>query len=277
MSIFFGIANSGRLGSTGARVNAVSGVRANIEYIQSFFNHRINEETGVAHYNRDDYRLFCHSEFLSLQEPSWPALDYLAQEIRDQDDNLVSIMNIPDYAARLGEDPNNRPWWSGELTTLNGYYFSDTGASRGVDGQAENANPIASIILCPYSSDESPRANSYRDANNLIHAGTNLADAVPKSATLLHEGFHAIFRAGDEGFLEDTEELYDIAACINIVNSDVTRARRNPENYIFFIAHMFHMRGEEEGEEPWSIHTQWDFQLQGLGQNRVMGAFQPPQ
>ncbi|RWA13178.1 hypothetical protein EKO27_g1887 [Xylaria grammica] len=294
MSIFFGIANSGRLGSTGARVNAVAGVRANIEYIQSFFNHRINEETGVAHYNRDDYWLFCHSEFLSLQEPSWPALDYLAQEIRDQDDNQVPIMNIPDYAARLGEDPNNRPWWSGELTTLNGYYFSDTGASycydtelgltaaiqplrRGVDGQAENANPIASIILCPYSFDGSPRADSYRDANNLIHAGTNLADAVPKSATLLHEGFHAIFGAGDEGFLEDTEELYDIAACINVVSSDVTRARRNPENYIFFIAHMFHMRGEEEGEEPWSIHTQWDFQLQGLGQNRVMGAFHPPQ
>lgn len=137
----------------------------------------------------------------------------------DQNGNTIRIMDIPEYAAQLAEDPDNKPWWTGELTDLNGYYFTDFGGNycytddlgvtariqpfkQGDNGQAESAGEVASVIVCPYSFEGSPRPDSYRDANNLLAAGTNLADAIPKSATLLHEAFHAIhgieFLGGEE-------------------------------------------------------------------------------
>ena len=42
----------------------------------------------------------------------------------------------------------------------------------------------------------------------------------------------------------------DIATCLNLGNIDPARAQRNPENYVFFIANMYHMFGGEEGGEP---------------------------
>lgn len=33
-------------------------------------------------------------------------------------------------------------------------------------------------------------------------------------------------------------------------------AQETPEIFIFFIAHMFHMLGEEDGNEPWSVPIQ---------------------
>lgn len=38
-------------------------------------------------------------------------------------------------------------------------------------------------------------------------------------------------------------------------------ARKNPESYVFFITHMFHLRGIADGEEPWSIKKNWNFKL----------------
>jgi hypothetical protein len=35
---------------------------------------------------------------------------------------------------------------------------------------------------------------------------------------------------------------------------------------------MYHMFGEADGQEPWSINTRWNFELAGNGQNRIFGA-----
>lgn len=68
----------------------------------------------------------------------------------------------------------------------------------------------------------------------------------------------------------------DIATCLNLALTQPETAQTNPENYVFFIAHMFHMRGEDDGDEPWSIPRQWDFRFEGQGQNRIFGAFENP-
>ncbi|KAI0205632.1 hypothetical protein F4808DRAFT_409742 [Astrocystis sublimbata] len=201
MSVIFGIANNARR-NTGPDT-PIGEVRQYLQYILNFFN-------DIGHYSRDGYWLFCDSTFLSLHQPNFPALDFQANEILDQSSNPVPISAVPVYAARLAEDADNKPWWAGELTDLHAYYFAEDGGNYcltddlGVTARSEflvqngagNAVPrdpdVASVIICPYAFDASPRPNNYNDANNLIQAGTNLADAVPKSATLLHEMFHVI-------------------------------------------------------------------------------------
>ena len=156
---------------------------------------------------------------MELHEATATASDFQGNDILDQNNNPVRIMNVPAYQAKLGESQNFKPWWTGRFTTMNGYYFTDEGSNycasgtklgetagirpleRGADGQAVARDEITSVILCPSSFDTSPRPNSYREANNLLAKDTNLADGVPKSATLLHEMFHAIrgdvFLSGD--------------------------------------------------------------------------------
>ncbi|KAL2872835.1 uncharacterized protein BJX67DRAFT_20775 [Aspergillus lucknowensis] len=286
MSVIFGISNSGPLRPNTARAVAVGRVRDYIEHIGNFYNNL--QQNGRPLYDRAGFWLFCHSTFLSLHEPTSPALDYLGNEIGDENDNPISISDVPTYQEQLNVDRANQPWWSGELTDLNGYYFTEYGGNycyeddlgitaaiqpftQGANGQAVAAHEIASVILCPYSFDETPRPNSYRDANNLLARGRNLADAIPKSTTLIHEAFHAIHGTA---FLAGADERYDIASCLNLANSAASSAQANPENYVFFIAHMYHMRGDADGNEPWSIPTHWDFELMGAGQNRVYGAIQ---
>ncbi|KAK8122175.1 hypothetical protein PG984_010845 [Apiospora sp. TS-2023a] len=215
--------------------------------------------------------------------------DYQGKDILDQNGNPIRIMDIPKYDERLAGDPDNKPWWSGELTALNSYYFTEHGGNychtdelgltakmepfrAGANGQAEAVGEIAGVILCPYSFEGSSKPDSYKEASNRLVVGQNLADAIPKSATLLHEAFHALF--GVE-FLAGDAERYDIAACLSLANSQPGMAQVNPENYIFFIAHMYHLRGED-GNEPWSIPTQWDFKIMGRGRNRILGAFRNP-
>ncbi|KAH6856897.1 hypothetical protein B0I37DRAFT_351915 [Chaetomium sp. MPI-CAGE-AT-0009] len=216
MSVFFGIANSGRLRENTARNDAVNEVRDFIEHVNNFFNDN-------PLYNSANYRLFCHSTFLSQHEPSSPALDYLGAEIQDQNGQNVLIRDVPLYQTELAKDADNKPWWAGELTGLNGYFFTEYGGNycyeddlgvtndikplvRGANGEAREGDTVTSVILCPYSFDGSPRPNSYREANGLLAVGRNLADAIPKSATLLHEAFHTIhggyFLAGDDEICE---------------------------------------------------------------------------
>ncbi|KAK3292139.1 uncharacterized protein B0H64DRAFT_445099 [Chaetomium fimeti] len=146
---------------------------------------------------------------------------------------------------------------------------------RGADGQAEQDGiGIAAVILCPYSFEGSPRPDSYHDANNLLALRTNLADAVPKSTTLPHEAFHAIFGTA---FLSGAAEAFDIARCLNLATSNVEAARTNPENYVFFIVHMYHLFGKKSGNSPWSISKQWDFKVHGTARGRIYGAIEPPE
>ncbi|KAH8585528.1 hypothetical protein B0O99DRAFT_154103 [Bisporella sp. PMI_857] len=285
MDIIFGFRNQGPLRGED-RIATVERIKRYIEIVYDFYSHRaIN---GQPFFNRASYWLFCDSTFLSLHEPTSPASDFQGNDILDQNGNPVRIVDVPKYREMLAEDADNKSWWSGELTDLNGYYFTEYGGNfcytnkdlaitaaiqpfqRGANGEAENYQEIASVIMCPYSFDGSPRPNSYRVANDLIASGTNLADAVPKSASLLHELFHALHGID---FLSGEDEDYDIATCLNLALRNPAAAQANPENYIFFIAHMFHKYGTPDNNEPWSIQTQWDFHLTGVGGNRVMAAF----
>jgi hypothetical protein len=160
-----------------------------------------------------------------LKDPAGVAQAYDGTDIKDDKGNDVPISAVPEYANRLKREKGIKPWWGGDHTTLRGYYFDDEGADycvgtnlgltaaiqpfrRGADGKAQAGDELASVILCPYSMDTSPRPNSYREASNLLQVGTNLAEAVPKSATLLHEMLHAL--RGDDywsGRVERGKEL----------------------------------------------------------------------
>ncbi|KAL2150897.1 hypothetical protein VTH82DRAFT_5995 [Thermothelomyces myriococcoides] len=283
MSAIFGIANRGRIseGDGSSRAHAFTEVKNNIGWVRDFFRNE-KDNHGAPIYSKDKFWLFCDSTFLSLHEPTDPASDYEGKEMLDQDDNPIRIVDVPEYQNHLAEDANNRPWWSGELTNLNAYYFTEYGGNycyedelgitaatlpliRGDNGQAvvpENGQ-VASVILCPYNFDvDNPKPSSYLAANQLLESGRNLADAIPRSATLLHEAFHGL--RGD-AFLAGDAEKYDIATCLNLATSDPSSARINPENYVYFIAHMYHLFGTDEDGAPESIPTNWDFQLMGRG------------
>ncbi|KAL3425262.1 hypothetical protein PVAG01_02053 [Phlyctema vagabunda] len=278
---FFGVVN--RKNPSAAQQAKIQQVREYIQQVGNFLNEV--QTNGASMYGRDGYWLFCDSTFLSLRAPTSTASDAQGRDILDQNQNPVRIMDIAKYRDQIAADPGNQPWWSDDV---NGYYFTDTGANYcsgdnlgltaaiqpliSVNGQVQNGPEIASVIICPYSFDRSPRPASYRDANTQLVSGTNLADAVPRSSTLLHELFHAIW--GDT-FLSAGAEIYDIAACMNLVRSNENQARVNPENYVFFIAQMFHTFGTDQGNEPWSIPTRWSFGFSGDGGNRIYGATQP--
>ncbi|KAK4038077.1 hypothetical protein C8A01DRAFT_48254 [Parachaetomium inaequale] len=293
MSVIFGIPiPEGPGGPTPEHALNIETVRGYIAHVGNFYNHvQVN---GGSMYDRAEYWLFCHSTFLALHDPTDPASDYMGKEMLNQTNDPIRIMDVQKYKDKLAEDKKNKPWWSGDLTDLNGYFFAENGSNycyptpgeydlgitaaiqhleQGANGQAETRGEIASVIICPYSFDESPQPDSYRDANDLIARRTNLAKAVPKSATLLHEAFHAILRTA---FLSGMDEKYDIADCLRLAGRNPSAARKNPENYVFFIAHMYHMRGGEDGDEPWSIRTQWDFDFPRTGR-RVYGAVETHQ
>ncbi|KAK8051640.1 hypothetical protein PG993_003025 [Apiospora rasikravindrae] len=120
-------------------------------YVNNFYNKKVE-------YSKEKFWLFCHSTFLSLHQPTDPALDYEAEQIKDEDGNEIRIQDVAKYQERLSEDEKNKPWWTGELTNF----------------------------------DQNPKPNSYKEANDLLLIGTNLADAVPKSATLIYEAFRAL-------------------------------------------------------------------------------------
>ena len=65
----------------------------------------------------------------------------------------------------------------------------------------------------------------------------------------------------------------DLAECIKLSKSPEA-AQKNPENYTIFIARMYHLYGEKDGEEPWSIGKSRNFEIQRRGGNRVFGATQ---
>ncbi len=193
----------------------------NIQRVHEFFNH-VGNDNGPFYSPAGNY-LFCDSNFLVYQSDDTQTLDFQANDIVDSQGNLVCIADVPAYMAALDEDINNDDWWSGDLTPVNGYYFSTTGSEycdgtklgltaviqplmAGPNGQAQEDDPISSIVLCERSFTPSPAPNdTYRDANAQLAMGTNLADVVPKSSTLLHKGFHLVFGAGRTGFLQADE------------------------------------------------------------------------
>lgn len=159
--------------------------------------------------------------FLTEHQPNSPALDYKGDEIKDQNDQNVLVRDVPLYQSELAKDPENKPWWAGDLTSINGYFFSEHGASyctgnklgctmdiqpleQGDNGQVQGGKVLTTVILCPESFNSESRPNTYREANNQINVNKSLAAVVPKSATLLHEVFHLVHG----GKLSATDEEY---------------------------------------------------------------------
>lgn len=175
-----------------------------IQYVKNLFG-----RTRAGEYPRESFWLHCDTTFLEEKDPEDIAETYEGFNIIDDDGDLISISRIPGYQTQLKKDKSIKPWWAGDHTSINAYYFDALGANfctgdhlgltaavepfeRGPDGKAHPRSQIASIIVCPYAFDTSPKPNSYREANNLITAARSFADVVPKSATLLHEAFHAL-------------------------------------------------------------------------------------
>lgn len=183
--------------------------------------------------------MFCGSDFLIHQGEDSPAQDFNADVILDNNGNIVTIADVPGYAEALAENITSEAWWSGDLTPVNGYYFSPTGgdycdgAGLGLTAlikeinEPTRPNGIESLIICR-SSFTNGQPDNYRDGDALIQAGTNLARVVPKSATLLHEVFHVLFGAGPTGFLQGDE----LCRCslLNTRDSQVCSASCNTDS-----------------------------------------------
>ncbi|KAM7214628.1 hypothetical protein V8F06_010027 [Rhypophila decipiens] len=294
MDFFFGL--NSYTSYTDAQ-GTVTAIEQNIQYVLNFFN-REKDSTGTPRYSKVDYWLFCDSNFLTEKKRTDTAQDKDGKEILDKDKNKVSIEKIPKYLEELNKPKsNNKPWWAGDKAKgLNGYYFTDAGNAycsdaRNLGGTAainiqnpDRVSQTAAIILCPNAfngvpnKDPPPVPNSYREANLLLKDGYNLGDALPKSTTLVHEMFHAL---RGTAFLETPDEEYKIMKAINMASGDPGKAQRNPESYVFYIAHMFHLFGKPDGNEPWSIPKNWDFHIidggatKGDKKDMVIGAKVP--
>ncbi|KAH8711252.1 hypothetical protein HC256_008066 [Beauveria bassiana] len=256
MNTIFHIQNQGKMPASGKRREGFKTVKNELEWVYTFFQ--------GGPYKKEHFWLFCDCTFLESHLPSQPAYDYLSNKIHDDDNEIVTIEKVKEYKKALAREPNARPWWSGAHSALKGYYFTEKGGDYCTEsqlaatahieelnrplpaGEAEKVE-IASVILCPESFNTTLRQANYRDANNLITDGTNLADGVPRSATLLHEAFHAI--RGDDLF-SGNDESYDIATCANLKQED---ALKNIENYVFFVAQMYHLFGLPDKNKIWSI------------------------
>ncbi|KAK3689191.1 hypothetical protein B0T22DRAFT_513370 [Podospora appendiculata] len=177
--------------------------------------------------------LFCNSDFLVQKNAATDeALDYKGHGIVVNGD-LITISQVAAYANELKD--GNVPWWSGDNTNINGYYFT-LPSSGGNYCKSSNLDLTATLsALRQDKSGEEPRA--YDRASAAITAGTSLEKAVPKSTTLLHEAFHVGF----------WDQLYSGKRRV-LVNAKTGRA--NPENYDFFVATMHHLFG---------MTTMWDF------------------
>ncbi|KFY91794.1 hypothetical protein V500_04460 [Pseudogymnoascus sp. VKM F-4518 (FW-2643)] len=280
LQIFFSIRNQGRA-SANARAD-IDNIIGQFQRLKDFFDFRLINGVPMYPLNGNRY-LFCDSNFLIHQAEDTPAQDWNAQDILDSNGNIVTIADVPGYAEALAENITSEAWWSGDLTAVNGYYFSPTGGDYCDGGglgltaeitelnQPTRPNGIESVIICG-SSFTNGQPDSYRDGDALIVTGTNLAKVVPKSATLLHEALHVLNGAGDTGFLQG-DEIYDIAKCIDAPKAT---AMRNPENYVFLVTHLYYLFGEhEDGDPGTSINTNWDFAVVGVGANRVLGAITP--
>ncbi|KAI0490350.1 hypothetical protein F4859DRAFT_520171 [Xylaria cf. heliscus] len=248
----------------------VQKVSDNLKHVEEWLS---GENKGVS---KASTYLFCDSTFLVQKDPTIDvALDYKGYGIIVNGD-LITISSVGVYAKDLRG--GRVPWWSGDRTDVNGYYFTLpnsggnfcsgenfglTATLRALEQKGDGAKPVISstvvnnVILCPSAFDNPTQKNSYTEAVATIREGTSLEDVVPKSTNLLHEAFHLVLGAGPTGFLEGPSEFYKLAECLDAATIDPTKvARRNPENYVFFIMTMYYLFGDREDGV---ITTNWDF------------------
>jgi hypothetical protein len=75
-------------------------------------------------------------------------------------------------------------------------------------------------------------------------------------------------------YFDNTDSAWtdDIAECIEFARTNPeVKAQRNPENYVFFVAHMYYLFGEADD----GINTNWDFALVRQGTKWIYGARNP--
>ncbi|KAK3373503.1 hypothetical protein B0T24DRAFT_593691 [Lasiosphaeria ovina] len=218
-------------------------------------------------------------------EMKWAWIEYdelePGQGIVDEDGHAVPINGVPAYSDALAEEPGTVPWWS-HHAEVNGYCFSATGGTYcaatnlgltalmtelSAPGVPTVPRDIETIVLCDYAFTMPKFPASYKAGVAMITQGMGLEKVVPRSSTLLHEAFHALFGTGPTGFLEG-DEIYDIGKCIEAAgkkSSAKTVAKRNPENYVFYVAKMYYLFGEHVPDgSPSSIDQRWDFDLSSL-------------
>ena len=164
-------------------------------------------------YDKDDFLLLCDSTFLAEHLRTDPAWDLGGQVIHNDKNEVVAIQDVEAYKEPLS-DQGNRVWWPDQVAGLNGYFFDPDGGGFCAggpqrwgltahiqkverDGSGEYIEPkgvqLASVVICPASFNRSDAPDNYRDASNALEVGRSIHEVVPKSATLLHEVFHAVF------------------------------------------------------------------------------------
>ncbi|KFA52435.1 hypothetical protein S40293_11584 [Stachybotrys chartarum IBT 40293] len=226
---------------------------------------------------RDTTWFFCGSDFIVQREPT-------IDEALDEDGNgiivdreLITISRVRAYQQYLRG--GNVPWWGGERTNINGYYFTqpdsgggycDTQTNLGmtstIHALGQNTPDIKTtyqtIMLCPQAFDTPDKPATYRAGSLGITAGATLEDWLPRSTTFLHEMFHVVFGTK---MLEGGSEKYLLAEVVQLAQVRPGNARKNPESYIYFVAAMHYLFGAEEEGVP----TKWNF-AEGADAARVV-------
>jgi hypothetical protein len=196
-----------------------------LQYLLNFFSGAV-DANNVPLYSATDRYLFCASTFLVEQAPDAPALDFDAKNIKDDDGDIVTIADVPQYKKALNAKGGNKIWWAGTYSPINGYYVSPTGGdfcdtlfgtnmdikSLGLTSfivplkaNAKPSAPVENIVLCPEGFTDG-KPISYTAGNALITAGKNLGDLLPQSVSLLHEAFHTLFGvSGTYGMIQVDE------------------------------------------------------------------------
>ncbi|KAJ3564418.1 hypothetical protein NPX13_g7848 [Xylaria arbuscula] len=173
-------------------------------------------------------------------------------------DNPIVILAVPAYDGKISGGVI--PWWAGEYIDVNGYYFTlkksggayCTGGNLGltatlqlltIAGEPKSEGMIQTVVICPVAFN-SQAPDSYADAVAMTSEGTSLDAVMLKSATLLHEAFHVVFDG--------------LAECADAAKVNVATARKNLENYVYFVAAMHFWQVNDDG-----ISTNWDFVTSG--------------
>lgn len=141
----------------------------------------------------------------------------------------VPIQDVPAYSKALAG--GLVPWWAGDRTDINGYYitnpdsggkycdvetnYGQTAVTETLE-QADDGSPVVQkekktvVTICPNGFNNIKQPEEYESAVRQIEEGNTLEDAVPRSATFLHEGFHIFFGSGPSGMLEGKQEFCEL-------------------------------------------------------------------